>query len=186
MDHSRNDVMYSTTILCTRRKDHVVLIGDGQVSLGSTVMKSTAKKLRKFNDGKIIGGFAGSTADAFTLFDRLEKKLEQYQGNLWRACIEMSKDWRDEKFVRNLEAMMIIADIEQTFVLTGNGDVLDPEGSVTAIGSGGLYALSAARALIDMNDVSLDDVARKSMKIAADICVYTNHNFVLEELKNTK
>src|SRR4029079_7611172 len=159
-----------------------VIAGDGQVSLGNTVIKPNAKKVRRLGeDGKVIGGAAGATADAFTLFERLERKLEQYNGQLMRAAVELAKDWRTDKYLRNLEAMMLVADKQVTLAITGNGDVLEPEHGAMAIGSGGNYALAAARALMD-TDKSAEEVARKAMKIAADICVYTNHNVVVETL----
>ena len=174
--------MHATTILCVKKGEKTVIIGDGQVSLGHTIMKSTAKKLRRLGEGgKIIAGFAGSTADAFTLFERLEAKLQIHPNQLTRACVELAKDWRMDKYLRRLEAMMIVADKDVALVLTGTGDVLEPEDGIVAIGSGGNYALSAARALKDMELDALE-IAKRSMKIAADICVYTNHNFVIEEL----
>ncbi len=166
---------HATTILCVRKNNKTVIIGDGQVSLGSTVIKSTARKLRTLKDGSIVTGFAGSTADALTLFERLEGKLETYPNQLRRACVELAKDWRTDKYLRRLEAMMIVADKETMLVLTGNGDVLEPEHGIAAIGSGGNFALSAARALADYeNDAEI--IAEKAMKIAAEICVYTNEN----------
>lgn len=174
---------HATTILCVRKNNKTVIIGDGQVSLGSTVIKSTAKKLRTLKDGSIIVGFAGSTADALTLFERLEAKLELHPNQIKRACVELAKDWRTDKYLRRLEAMMIVADKENTLVLTGNGDVLEPEHGVAAIGSGGNYALSAARALSDY-ETDAEVIAEKAMKIAADICVYTNENFSKEVIKN--
>jgi ATP-dependent HslUV protease subunit HslV len=182
MEHNKNTI-YGTTILSVRKNGKVVIAGDGQVSLGSTVLKSTARKVRKLGDGSIIGGFAGATADAFTLFERLETKLEQYPNQLTRACVELAKDWRTDKYLRKLEAMMIVVDINTSLILTGGGDVLEPEDGIIGIGSGGNFALSAARALIDIPDLSAEDVVRKSMKIAADLCVYTNHNVVIETLK---
>lgn len=173
---------HGTTILCVRRDDSVIMIGDGQVTLGSCVLKSTARKIRKLSNGSILVGFAGATADAFTLLDRLEKKIESYPQNLTRACVELAKDWRTDKYLRKLEAMIIVADKSSSFVLTGNGDVLEPEDNVCAIGSGGLYALSAARALISEQHLSLDDIATRSMKIASDLCVYTNMSFTVERL----
>lgn len=176
--------MHSTTILSVRKGKQVAIGGDGQVSLGQTVMKSTAKKIRKIGkDGKILGGFAGVTADAFTLFERLEAKLEKHSGHLTRACVELAKDWRTDKYLRHLEAMMIVIDKDTSLIISGNGDVIEPEDGILAIGSGGMYALSAARALVDQKNLSAEDVVKKSMKIAADICVYTNHNLVLETLE---
>lgn len=181
MEHKANTI-YGTTILSVRKNGKVVIAGDGQVSLGSTVLKSTAKKVRKLGDGSIIGGFAGATADAFTLFERLEAKLEQYPGQLTRACVELAKDWRTDKYLRKLEAMMIVVDAKTSLILTGGGDVLEPEDGIIGIGSGGNFALSAARALIDINELSAEDVVKKSMKIAADLCVYTNNNVIIESL----
>jgi ATP-dependent HslUV protease, peptidase subunit HslV len=173
---------HGTTILTVRKGGTVVVAGDGQVSLGQTVIKANAKKVRKLGKGDVIGGFAGATADAFTLFERLEAKLEQYPGQLTRACVELAKDWRTDRYLRRLEAMMLVADRETTLVLTGTGDVLEPERHVMGIGSGGMYALSAARALIDQ-PVDAEEIARRSMAIAADICVYTNTNLVVETLR---
>ena len=173
---------HGTTILGVRKDGTVVVAGDGQVSLGDTVIKANARKVRPLGDGSVIAGFAGATADAFTLFERLEAKLEQYPGQLTRACVEMAKDWRTDRYLRRLEAMMIVADKDVTLVLTGNGDVLEPEDGVAAIGSGGNYALAAARALVDRDDMDADAIARRAMKIAADICVYTNSNVIVEKL----
>lgn len=170
---------HGTTILSARSADKVVIIGDGQVSMGQTVMKPNARKVRRLHDGSVIGGFAGATADAFTLFERLEAKLERHNGQLLRAAVELAKDWRTDKYLRNLEAMMIVADKEVTLVITGNGDVLEPKGGIAAIGSGGNFALSAARALVDYEkDPAV--LARKAMEVAADICVYTNDQFTQE------
>ncbi|OUR76210.1 HslU--HslV peptidase proteolytic subunit [Alphaproteobacteria bacterium 46_93_T64] len=172
-----------TTILSIRKNGKVVVAGDGQVSLGQTVIKGNARKVRRIGaGGNVIVGFAGATADAFTLFERLEGKLEQHPGNLTRACVELAKDWRTDKYLRRLEAMMAVADKDVSLILTGNGDVLEPEDGIIAIGSGGNYALSAARALIDLDDMDAEAVARKAMKIAADICVYTNENVTLESI----
>jgi len=173
---------HATTILCVRKGENTVIGGDGQVSLGQTVIKSTANKLRRLAGGEVVAGFAGSTADAFTLFERLEAKLEKHPKQLLRAAVELAKDWRTDKYLRRLEAMMIVANKDVMLVITGNGDVLEPEGGVAAIGSGGNYALSAARALIDNEALSAREVVEKSMKIAAEICVYTNSNLRLEEL----
>jgi ATP-dependent HslUV protease subunit HslV len=175
-------VMHGTTILAVRKDGKVVIAGDGQVSLGNTVMKGDAKKVRPLGDGSVIGGFAGATADAFTLFERLEAKLERFPGQLKRAAVELAKDWRTDRYLRRLEAMMIVADAEATLVLTGTGDVLEPEHNVTAIGSGGNFALAAARALIEVDGLSAEQVARRAMGIAADICVYTNTNLTIETL----
>ncbi|MBF0326245.1 MAG: ATP-dependent protease subunit HslV [Alphaproteobacteria bacterium] len=172
---------HGTTILCVRKDGRVVIGGDGQVSLGQTVIKGNARKVRKIGDGTILVGFAGATADAFTLLERLEGKLEKHPGQLTRACVELAKDWRTDRYLRRLEAMMAVADAEVSLVLTGQGDVLEPEDGIIAIGSGGNYALSAARALID-TELDAEAVVRKSMKIAADICVYTNSNLIVESL----
>ena len=181
MNSPANAPWHGTTILTVRKGGKVVIAGDGQVSLGQTVIKHNAKKVRPLGKGGVIAGFAGSTADAFTLFERLEAKLEQYPGQLTRACVELAKDWRTDRYLRRLEAMMLVADKSTSLVLTGTGDVLEPEGGVMAIGSGGNYALAAARALVD-TDQSAEQIARKAMAIAADICVYTNANVTLEQL----
>ena len=174
---------HGTTILAVRKGGRVVIAGDGQVSMGSTIMKGNAKKVRRLGDGTVIGGFAGATADAFTLFERLEQKLERYPGQLTRAAVELAKDWRTDRYLRRLEAMMAVADKNVSLVLTGTGDVLEPEDGLIGIGSGGNYALSAARALIDM-DMDAEAIARKALKIAADICVYTNTNLTVEMIEN--
>ena len=181
----RVPVWHGTTILAVRKGDQVVLAGDGQVSLGQTVIKSNARKVRSLGRGDVIGGFAGATADAFTLFERLEGKLEQYPGQLVRACVELAKDWRTDRFLRRLEAMMLVADRDRTLVLTGTGDVLEPERDLMGIGSGGNYALAAARALVD-TDLAAEPIARKAMAIAAEICVYTNTNLVVESLESSR
>ncbi len=173
---------HGTTILTVRKGGKVVIAGDGQVSLGQTVIKGNAKKVRPLGGGQVIAGFAGATADAMTLFERLEAKLEQYPTQLTRACVDMAKDWRTDRYLRRLEAMMIVADRSVSLVLTGTGDVLEPERGVTAIGSGGNYALAAARALID-TEMDAEAIARKAMAIAAEICVYTNTNVTLESLE---
>ncbi len=171
---------HGTTIIGVKRGENVVIAGDGQVSMGNTVMKPNARKVRRIGEGdKVVAGFAGATADAFTLFERLERKLEQYSGQLLRASVELAKDWRTDKYLRNLEALMIVADSETLLVLTGNGDVLEPEGGIAAIGSGGNYALAAARALSDYED-DAEQIARKAMAVAADICVFTNGNLTVE------
>ncbi|PZU59388.1 MAG: HslU--HslV peptidase proteolytic subunit [Sphingobium sp.] len=180
-DHHAMPVWHGTTIVSVRRNGRVVVAGDGQVSMGHTVMKPNARKVRRLHDGSVIGGFAGATADAFTLFERLEAKLERHNGQLMRAAVELAKDWRTDKYLRNLEAMMIVADKETTLILTGNGDVLEPVGGVAAIGSGGNYALSAARALVDYEQ-DAEVVARKAMAIAAEVCVYTNDQLTIEVL----
>ncbi|MFM1815123.1 MAG: hypothetical protein RLZ98_1818 [Pseudomonadota bacterium] len=176
---------HATTILTVRKDGKVVIAGDGQVSFGQTVMKSNARKVRSLGRGDVIAGFAGATADAFTLFERLEAKLEQYPGQLTRAAVELAKDWRTDRYLRRLEAMMIVADREVTLVLTGNGDVLEPEHDVMGIGSGGSFALAAARALLDQ-PLDAEAIARKAMAIAADICVYTNANLVVESLESKR
>jgi len=173
---------HGTTIVTVRKKGKVVIAGDGQVSMGQTVMKGNARKVRKLAKGDVIAGFAGATADAFTLLERLEAKLEQYPGQLMRASVELAKDWRTDRYLRRLEALMIVADKGTTLVLTGNGDVLEPEGGVAAIGSGGNYALAAAKALADV-DMEAEEVARRAMKIAGEICVYTNDQVILESLE---
>src|SRR5712671_2745359 len=173
---------HGTTILTVRKGGKVVIAGDGQVTVGQTVIKQNAKKVRPLGKGGVIGGFAGATADAFTLFERLEAKLEQYPNQLTRACVELAKDWRTDRYLRRLEAMMIVADKSTSLVLTGTGDVLEPEGGVAGIGSGGNYALAAARALVD-TDLDAETIVKKAMAIAADICVYTNRNVTIETLK---
>jgi ATP-dependent HslUV protease, peptidase subunit HslV len=172
---------HGTTILSVRKGGKVVIVGDGQVSMGQTVMKPNARKVRKLGDGSVIGGFAGATADAFTLFERLERKLEQHHGQLLRAAVELAKDWRTDKYLRNLEALMIVADKDVSLILTGNGDVLEPLNGIAAIGSGGNYALAAARALADY-EPDVETLARKAMAVAADICVYTNDQLTIESL----
>jgi ATP-dependent HslUV protease, peptidase subunit HslV len=182
-------VWHGTTILTVRKGGRVVIAGDGQVSVGATVMKSNARKVRPLgtatSSSGVIGGFAGATADAFTLFERLEGKLEKYPNQLTRACVELAKDWRTDRYLRRLEAMMLVADSSVTLVLTGNGDVLEPERDVAGIGSGGNYALAAARALLD-TELTADQIARKAMAIAAEICVYTNGNLIVESLDSTR
>lgn len=182
MAESHSPTMHGTTILSVRKGKQVVIAADGQVSLGNTIIKSKAKKLRQLNNGKILAGFAGSTADALTLFERLEAKLEKHAGQLTRACVELAKDWRTDRYLRRLEAMMIVVDSNVSLVLTGTGDVLEPEDGVVAIGSGGNYALSAARALVNIEGMDAEQVVRRSMEIAAEICVYTNHNITLEKI----
>jgi ATP-dependent HslUV protease, peptidase subunit HslV len=173
---------HGTTIIGVKKGGKTVIAGDGQVSLGNTVIKPNAKKVRRIGDGKVIGGFAGATADAFTLFERLERKLEQYNGQLLRAAVELAKDWRTDKYLRNLEALMIVADADQLLILTGNGDVLEPEGGIAAIGSGGNYALSAAKALAEY-EPDPEVLARKAMKIAAEVCVFTNDQVTVETIE---
>ena len=175
---------HGTTILTVRKSGRVVIAGDGQVSLGATIIKANARKVRSIGKGDVIGGFAGATADAFTLFERLESKLEQYPAQLTRACVELAKDWRTDRYLRRLEAMMLVADRQTTLALTGTGDVLEPERGLMGIGSGGIYALAAARALLDTG-LSAEEIARKAMAIAAEICVYTNTNDVLEALDSS-
>ncbi|MBL96035.1 MAG: ATP-dependent protease subunit HslV [Alphaproteobacteria bacterium MarineAlpha3_Bin5] len=173
---------HATTILAIRKDDQVVISGDGQVSFGDTIIKKNARKVRRLGGGEVIAGFAGATADAFTLFERLENKLEQYPAQLTRACVELAKDWRTDRYLRRLEAMMAVADKNVSLVITGTGDVLEPEDGLIGIGSGGNYALAAARALIDREDLNAEDIARKAIEIAAEICVYTNNNYVVEIL----
>ena len=177
---------HGTTILSVRKGGLVVVAGDGQVSLGQTVIKANARKVRRLGpDGSVIGGFAGATADAFTLFERLEAKLERYPGQLMRAAVDLAKDWRTDRYLRRLEAMMAVADRNVTLILTGNGDVLEPTDGIAAIGSGGNFALAAARALLD-SDKSAEEIARRAMKIAAEVCVYTNENVTLESLESAQ
>jgi ATP-dependent HslUV protease subunit HslV len=174
---------HGTTILCVRRDGHVAMAGDGQVSLGQTIIKGNARKVRRIGAGStVLAGFAGATADAFTLLERLEAKLERFPGQLERACVELAKDWRTDRYLRRLEAMMAVADKDRSFTLTGTGDVLEPDDGVIGIGSGGNYALSAARALMAVEGLSAEEIARRAMKIAADICVYTNNNVILETI----
>jgi ATP-dependent HslUV protease subunit HslV len=184
METSSHDPVgwHGTTILCVRRGDTVVMAGDGQVSLGQTVVKGNARKVRRIGGGAVLAGFAGATADAFTLLERLEAKLERFPGQLERACVELAKDWRTDRYLRRLEAMMAVADRERSFTLTGNGDVLEPNDGVIGIGSGGNYALSAARALMTVPELGAEEIARRAMKIAADICVYTNENVIVETI----
>ena len=173
---------HGTTILCVRRDGKVTMAGDGQVSMGQTIVKGNARKVRRIGGGSVITGFAGATADAFTLLERLESKLERFPNQLERACVELAKDWRTDRYLRRLEALMAVADKDRSFTLTGNGDVLEPEDGVIAIGSGGNYALAAARALMAVPDLSSEEIARRAMKIAADICVYTNGNIIIESI----
>ncbi|MBM3558207.1 MAG: ATP-dependent protease subunit HslV [Alphaproteobacteria bacterium] len=176
------ETLHGTTILAVRKNGKVVIAGDGQVSLGQTVIKANARKVRRLADGKVLVGFAGATADAFTLVERLEAKLERHPAQLMRACVELAKDWRTDRYLRRLEAMMAVADAGVSLVLTGTGDVLEPEDGLIGIGSGGSYALAAARALIDRDDMEAEAIARRSLAIAAGICVYTNANIVVESL----
>jgi ATP-dependent HslUV protease subunit HslV len=174
----------STTVICIRRNDDVVMAADGQVTMGDTVLKQSAKKIRRLYQEKILAGFAGSTADAFSLFARFDTKLEQYAGNLNRAAVELAKDWRTDKMLRNLEALLLVADKGQTFLISGSGDVIDPDEPVAAIGSGGNYAVAAARALMENTELSAREIAEKAMKIAGEICIYTNDHVTIEELKS--
>jgi ATP-dependent HslUV protease subunit HslV len=185
MIENDTSLWHGTTIVSVRKGGKVVIGGDGQVSVGQTVIKHNAKKVRRLADGKVITGFAGATADAFTLFERLEAKLEQYPDQLMRACVELAKDWRTDRYLRRLEAMMIVADRKDSLVLTGTGDVLSPDDGVIGIGSGGNYALAAARALVD-TDLDAEAVVRKAMKIASEICVFTNDQVVVESLDTDK
>ena len=173
---------HGTTILCVRKGGAVVIAGDGQVSMGDTVVKANARKIRRLGDGAIIGGFAGATADAFTLFERLEAKLERHPGQLTRACVELAKDWRTDRYLRRLEALMAVADRSVSLLVSGTGDVLEPDDGLIGIGSGGNYALAAARALLDVDGLDAEAVASKAMAVAAQICVYTNDNVTLEKL----
>ncbi len=176
----------ATTVVCVRRNGHVVMAADGQVTLGEGVIKHTAKKIRRLYNDKILAGFAGSTADAFSLFARFEGKLEQYHGNLGRAAVELAKDWRTDKVLRHLEALLLVSDASLTFLISGAGDVIEPDGGVAAIGSGGSYALAAARALVENTDLPARKIAEEAMKIAGKICIYTNENFTVEELSATQ
>jgi ATP-dependent HslUV protease subunit HslV len=173
---------HGTTILSVRKGRQVAMAGDGQVSFNQTVMKSNARKVRRLGGGSILAGFAGSTADAFTLLERLEAKLERHPGQLTRACVELAKDWRTDRYLRRLEAMMAVADAEVSLVLTGNGDVLEPEDGLVGIGSGGMYALAAAKALVEVEGLTAEEIARRAMRIAASVCVYTNENVIIETL----
>lgn len=173
---------HATTIICVRRGDQVALGGDGQVTLGNIIIKGTARKIRRLYNDRILAGFAGATADAFTLQERFEEKLEKYQGNLMRSAVELTKDWRTDRVLRRLEAMLIVADREHTLVLTGNGDVLEPEHGLAAIGSGGAYAQSAAMALLQNTELAPSDIVKKSLEIAGDLCIYTNQNHIIETL----
>jgi len=186
MINHKPDTIYGTTIVSVRKGNKVVVAGDGQVSLGNTVMKNSAKKVRKLADGNIIAGFAGATADAFTLFERLEQKLEKHPSQLQRACVELAKDWRTDRYLRKLEAMMIVVDSEVSLIMSGTGDVIEPDDGLLAIGSGGNYAMAAARALVDIKEMDALKIAKKSMQIAGDICIYTNHNLTIESLKANK
>jgi ATP-dependent HslUV protease subunit HslV len=182
MQTASEQAWHGTTILCLRKDGKVVIAGDGQVSFGQTVMKSNARKLRRLGDGTVLAGFAGATADALALFERLEGKLQQYPNQLMRACVELTKDWRTDRYLRRLEAMMAVADKGVSLILSGNGDVLEPEDGIIGIGSGGAYALAAARALIDQPGLDAEAIARKAMAIAAGLCIYTNANVTLDSL----
>ncbi len=182
MENQQDASWHGTTIISVRKGNQVVIAGDGQVSLGNTVIKSTAQKVRKLANSNVIAGFAGATADAFTLFERLEEKLEKHPNQLTRACVELAKDWRTDKYLRRLEALLTVADSNTSLLITGMGDVLEPEGNIIGIGSGGNYALAAARALSD-SELTAEDIARKSIKIASDICVFTNDNLTVEKIE---
>ena len=182
MENQQDASWHGTTIVSVRKGNQVVIAGDGQVSLGNTVIKSTAQKVRKLANSDVIAGFAGATADAFTLFERLEEKLEKHPNQLTRACVELAKDWRTDKYLRRLEALLTVADSNTSLLITGMGDVLEPEGNIIGIGSGGNYALAAARALSD-SELTAEDIARKSIKIASDICVFTNNNLTVEKIE---
>lgn len=182
MENQQDASWHGTTIISVRKGNQVVIAGDGQVSLGNTVIKSTAQKVRKLANSNVIAGFAGATADAFTLFERLEEKLEKHPNQLTRACVELAKDWRTDKYLRRLEALLTVADSNTSLLITGMGDVLEPEGNIIGIGSGGNYALAAARALSDTK-LTAEDIARKSIKIASDICVFTNNNLTVEKIE---
>ncbi|MCK5241671.1 ATP-dependent protease subunit HslV [bacterium] len=177
-----NEQFRATTILSVRRKDQMALAGDGQVTLGNIMMKRKAQKIRWLGERKILAGFAGSAADAFTLFERFEEKLQQYHGNLTRAAVELAKDWRTDKYLRRLDALLIIADKERSLVISGSGEVIEPDEAAVAIGSGGAYALAAARAMLQHTQLSVSEIAREAMLIAADICIYTNKEIMVEEL----
>ena len=183
MDYSGNNGWHGTTVLCLRKGSQVVVAGDGQVTMGQTVVKSNARKLRRLAGGSVIAGFAGTTADAITLFERLEGKLEQYAAQLSRACVELAKDWRTDRYLRRLEAMMAVADKNVSLILSGTGDVLEPEDGIIGIGSGGGYALAAARALIGIDSMEAEEIVRRAMAIAAGICIYTNDKITLEKLE---
>ena len=174
--------VHSTTVIAVRRDEHVVIGSDGQVTLGNTVMKANARKVRRMNDGKVVAGFAGSAADGMALFERLEGKLKEASGNLARAAVELAKDWRTDRALRRLEALLLVADAERTLLLTGTGDVIEPEGGTTAIGSGGPYALAAARALLDATTLSAQEIAERSLRIAGEICIYTNQQLSFEAI----
>ena len=182
MENQQSPSWHGTTIISVRKGNQIVIAGDGQVSLGNTIIKSTAQKVRKIGNSGVIAGFAGATADAFTLFERLEEKLEKHPKQLTRACVELAKDWRTDKYLRRLEALLTVADINSSLLITGMGDVLEPEGNIIGIGSGGNYALSAARALAD-TELDAEQIALKSLKIASEICVFTNNNVTIEKIE---
>lgn len=181
-DRGKHSMIRGTTIVAVRKGKKVAVAGDGQVTTGSTIMKHKARKVRRLYKENVLAGFAGATADAFTLFERFEKKLEQYNGNLTRSAVELAKDWRTDKVLRRLEALMIVADSENSFIISGNGDVIEPDDGVAAIGSGGSYALAAARVLLKYSELEASEIAEEALHTAADICIYTNNNIVLEEL----
>jgi len=178
----RSTPLHGTTVLCVRRDNRVVMVADGQVTMGDHVMKHTAKKIRRLFDDKVLAGFAGSTADAMSLFERFESKLQEHHGNLQRAAVELAKDWRKDRALRHLEALLVVADNKGTFVLSGNGDVIEPDDGLCAIGSGGSFALSAARALAKHTKLPAKEIAQEAMRIASEICIFTNANFTMEEL----
>ena len=182
MADATQDTWHGTTILSVRKDGHVVVAGDGQVTMGDTVVKATATKVRRLGDGKVLAGFAGATADAFTLFERLESRLEQYPGQLTRACVELAKDWRTDRYLRRLEAIMAVADEDVSLILSGTGEVLEPDDQIVGIGSGGNYALAAARALYGRDDLDAEAIARRALEIAAEICIYTNTSLTVETL----
>ena len=182
MNQPDRPIFRSTTIIAVRRDGHAAMAGDGQVSLGETVMKGQARKVRRIAEGKVVAGFAGSTADAFTLLDRFEAKLKEYRGSLQRSAVELAKDWRTDRYLRRLEAMLVVMNTEATFLISGTGDVIEPDEGVIAIGSGGSYALAAARALLRNTDLPAAEVARRSLEIASEICIYTNNEILVEEL----
>lgn len=182
MSNENYEKIYATTILGIRHKDQVALAGDGQVTLGQTVMKHSAKKIRRLYNGKILGGFAGAAADAFTLFERFEEKLERYSGNLPKAAVELAKDWRSDRYLRRLEALLAVLDKENTFIISGTGDIIEPDDDIAAIGSGGSFALAAARSLVKYSNLSAEEIAKEALTIASDICIYTNSNINVEVL----
>ena len=179
---TRRPRIRSTTVLVVRRGGHVVIAGDGQVTMGNTVVKSSARKIRRLHDGKVLAGFAGSAADGLTLFEKFEARLKEYGGNLMRAAVELAKDWRTDRVLRRLEALLLVADRERTLLLSGTGDVIEPDGDAAAVGSGGAYALAAARALLGATDLSAREIAERALAIAGDICIYTNRNIDVQEL----